>query len=85
VNIFVHAFMFVYVKCSSSSRRQSLDILTLHGSCLLQLNHDVRNLDILFILIFRSNLKDDIFLVVRYWLLADVLDQLAHPKQCQYK
>lgn len=46
---------------------------------LLQLHHDVWNLDILLILIFRSDLKDDILLVIRYGLLADVLNELTHP------
>jgi hypothetical protein len=46
---------------------------------LLQCHHNVRNLNILLVHILRSNLKDDVLLVFGNRLLADVLDELAHP------
>lgn len=45
----------------------------------LQFHHHVRNLNILLRLIFGRNLEDDVLLMLRNGLLADVLDQLAHP------
>jgi len=45
---------------------------------LLQLDHHIRDLNILLLLVLSGNLKDDVLLVLGYWLLADVLDKLAH-------
>lgn len=44
-----------------------------------QLHHHIWNLNILLRLVLGRNLEDHILLVVRDWLLADMLDQLAHP------
>lgn len=49
---------------------------------LLQLHHDIRNFDILLVLVLGRDLEDDVLLVIRYWLLADVLDKLAHSVRC---
>jgi hypothetical protein len=51
-------------------------------SVLLQLDHHVRNLDVLILLVLSRDLEDDVLLVVRYGLLADVLDELAHSALC---
>lgn len=45
----------------------------------LSLNHDIRNLDVLLGLVFSSYFEDDISLVIRNWLLANVLHQITHP------
>lgn len=52
-------------------------------ACLLvQLEHHVRNLDILFGLILGRDLENDVLLVIWDLLLADVLDELRHPEYC---
>jgi hypothetical protein len=45
---------------------------------LLQLDHDIRNLDVLLGLVLSRNLKDGILLVLRHRLLADELDDFSH-------
>jgi len=50
---------------------------------LLQLDHHVRYLNILLLLVLGCNFEDDVLLVIRYRLLADVLDELAHSAVCQ--
>lgn len=45
------------------------------------LHHDVRDLHIFLGLVLGRHLKNDILLVLRHGLLADVLDKLAHPVQ----
>ena len=54
----------------------------MQNNALLQLDHNVRNLDILLLRILGSDLEDDVLLVVWDRLLADVLDELAHPVLC---
>ena len=49
---------------------------------LLQLDHHIRELNILLLLILSRNLEDDVLLVLGYWLLADVLNKLAHTIFC---
>lgn len=44
-----------------------------------ELNHHVRDLDILLGLVLGGHLEDDVFLVLGHGLLADMLDKLAHP------
>lgn len=44
-----------------------------------QLDHHVRNLHIFLGLVFGRHLEDDVLLVIGDRLLADVLDELAHP------
>ena len=44
-----------------------------------QLDHNIRNLDILLRGILGRDLEDDVPLVVWDRLLADGLDELAHP------
>jgi hypothetical protein len=56
----------------------------LHRNRLLQLDHDVRDLNILLILVLRGNLEDDVLLMLWDWLLTDMLNKLAHPRQSQY-
>lgn len=51
---------------------------------LLQLDHHIRYLDILLFLVLGCDLEDDVLLMVWYRLLADVLNELAHPVLCQY-
>ena len=36
---------------------------------------------ILLVLVLGSNLKDDVLLMIRYGLLADVLNELAHARK----
>ena len=48
---------------------------------LLQLQHDVRDLDILLCLILGSDLEDDVLLVLGDGLLADGLDEGGHPER----
>ena len=43
----------------------------------LQLEHDVRHLDVLLVLILYRHLEDDILLMIRNGLLADRFHQLA--------
>jgi len=46
---------------------------------LRQLEHDVRNLDILLRLVLGGDFEDDVLLVGRDGLLADGLDEGGHP------
>lgn len=46
---------------------------------LAQLQHHVRNLDILLRLVLRRNLENDVLLVVWDLLLRDRLNELAQP------
>lgn len=46
---------------------------------LRQLQHDVRNLNILLRLVLGGDLEDDVLLVGRDGLLADGLDESGHP------
>ena len=46
---------------------------------LLKSHHHIRNLHILLILVLGRHLEDDVLLVFRNRLLADMLHQLAHP------
>lgn len=48
---------------------------------LLQLQHNVRDLDILLCLILGSDLEDDVLLVLGDGLLADGLDEGGHPER----
>lgn len=48
---------------------------------LLQLQHDVRDLNILLCLILGSDLEDDVPLVLGDGLLADGLDEGGHPER----
>ena len=50
-------------------------------SLLIELEHHIRNLDILFVDVVAGDLENDVFLVVRDFLLADVFDELGHPDQ----
>jgi hypothetical protein len=43
-----------------------------------KLDHDIGDFDILFGLVLSSHLEDDVLLVIRNWLLADVFHELAH-------
>ena len=56
-------------------RNQNADIL------LPQLHHHIRDLNIFLRLVFRCYLVDYVFLIIRNWLLTDVLDQLAQSIQ----
>lgn len=51
-----------------------MDYLALFG----ELDHHVRDFDILFGLVLGSHLENDVLLVSGNWLLADVLHKLAH-------
>ena len=44
-----------------------------------QLQHDVRNLNILLRLVLGGDFEDDVLLVGGDWLLADGLDESGHP------
>lgn len=44
-----------------------------------ELDHNIWDFDILFGLVFGGHLDNDVLLVFRNWLLADLLDKLAHP------
>jgi len=43
-----------------------------------KLDHHIRDFDILFCLVLSGHLEDDVLLVIRNWLLADMLHELAH-------
>ena len=45
-----------------------------------QLDHHIRDLHVFFGLVLGSHLEDDVLLVIRNWLLADMLHKLAHAK-----
>ena len=47
---------------------------------LIQLHHDIRDLNILSIGIICCNLKNDVLLVTRDWLLGYGFDKVAQPK-----
>lgn len=47
---------------------------------LVEFDHHVRNLDILFCDVFSCNFEDDVLLMFRYGFLADGLDELGHPR-----
>jgi hypothetical protein len=44
----------------------------------VELDHHIRNFDILFRLVLNGHLEDDVLLVIRNWFLADMLHELAH-------
>lgn len=49
-------------------------------SLLLQLQHNVRDLNVLLGLVLGRDLEDDVLLVLRNRLLADGLNELGHPR-----
>lgn len=47
---------------------------------LLQLQHDIGDLNVLFCLVLGGDLEDDVLLVPGNGLLADGLDECGHPE-----
>ena len=57
----------------------SVQALCRSDTLLPQLHHHIRDLDIFLSCILSRNFKDDVLLMLRNGLLADMLHQLTHP------
>lgn len=62
--------------------QKSIVASSFHDKSLLpELEHDVRNLDVLLSFVLRGDLEDDVLLVRGNGLLADGLDKRGHPER----
>jgi hypothetical protein len=72
--------MLIYVcrAATVTSRCSCKRFTSIPPHLLLQLDHDIRILDVLLGLVLICNLEDDVALVFRHRLLADELDEFTH-------
>ena len=72
--------LFLFAHLNQKSFHSFLRAISKRAIRLLrQLQHDVRNLDILLSLVFGGDFEDDVLLVGGDGLLADGLDKGGHP------